>query len=343
MKFTNPPPSIGEGKDIRKILVLKGDHLGDLMLAVPAVDSVKRAFPDASITLASSKQGESLYRALKLIDEHILFSSPGLVGYPIGSYARLIRKIRSERFDLIINFRHDFRDILISQFLGGRFLCTYDHKGVGLLADFRALPGSETKYEAENNLNLVSMMGIEKSIYKVPLDQKAEKYIKKKCDNGRWIVLHPFSRTPAKQWPISNFSHLAALLSEADYHVACVGGKSDRAKSTELLKDCKRSVDFTGRISFEQLFSLLHMSIAFIGIDSFVMHAAKATDTNGLAIFSGTNRQIRWAPAGFSIVNNPVDCAPCGLENCTVQGHPCLTEITVERVMENFKNLVAGE
>lgn len=343
MNSQDSPSAFWNERDIRKILVLKGDHLGDLMLAAPAVYSIKAAFPKALITLASFSHGESLYSSMGLIANHVLYSSPGLQGYPSNRYFQFIKKMRSEKFDLIVNFRHDFRDILLAQVLGGKVLCTYDHKGTGSLADFKLKPDSDSKYEADNHLDLVSAMGIQKIRLNIPEDKQAEQYIRSKCGNHRWVVLHPFARTQAKQWSFEKFSHLIHLISNAGYRVACVGGNSDRSISEELLGNLQDVENFTGRLPFEKLFSLLKRADAFIGIDSFVAHAAQATKTKGLVIFSGTSKVKKWAPPEFLVAGNTVECAPCGLEQCKIPEHPCLAEISVENVMEKFLRLTGGE
>lgn len=319
---------------IASILVLKADHLGDLMTAAPAVRSLANHFPQARITLAGSNTGADLYRALGLIHDAIGLAGPSIRVPSWRGLFRIASVIRRQKFDLVVNFRHDIHDIIFAFMCKGRFLCTYDHKGLGALATHPGQAPLEDVYEAENHLRLVRNLGVEPVPLDVPPDSAAEKRVAMLLGQGRWTVLHPVARTPAKQWPMSAFAELAKRLVDRGMQVVCVGDVEDRGPCEAVLGGLAGSLNLAGRLSFSELFALLRKANNFVGVDSFVMHAAHAIDLPAVAIFSGTNLSKRWAPPSVRVIANPVPCAPCHLERCNVDGHPCLVSLPVDRVIE---------
>ena len=338
MKGARPLNEIADS--IRSIMVLKADHLGDLMLAAPAAFSLKKVFERAKIVLAGTRQGARLYRTLGLIDDEIFIEGPSVKRRALHSIIGDIMKIRRMRFDLVVNMRHDFRDILFTSALKGRYLCTYDHKGLGRLATHVAPPPDDNRYERENHLRLVEILGVKSAPFVVPEDPNAAESVRQRFGGERYVVLHPVARTPAKQWPLERFRELALALEEKELRVACVGGPEDEELCGQAIAGIDGARNLAGELSFTELFALLRKAEGFAGVDSFVMHAAAAVGLPGVAIFSGTNVQSRWAPPEMSVVSHATDCAPCRLENCNVAGHPCMNEIDVKFVVEAMEGIL---
>ena len=310
---------------VRSVLIVKTDHLGDLMTAAPAVYAIRKIFTSARITLAGTTQGAKLYRALGLIDDEVTLDDSSRTW-------KRITTIRALRFDLVVNLRHDFRDILFASILKGEFYCTYDHKGLGAAATHPEKPPSEDVYESENHLSLVSALGVPPLEFEVPIDPAADIAIRKRLGNKKWAVLHPIARTAAKQWPIANFKSLVDRLDMHGVSCVCVGAREDRDACARVLGDRNRGLNLAGDLSFAELFALQKHAAMFVGVDSFVMHAAYFCGLAGVAIFSGTNSPVRWAPPGMIVVRNIVPCEPCRRDDCNVTGHPCLDDLTVDQV-----------
>ena len=319
--------------EIRSILVYKPDHLGDLLLAAPAVAALKEAFPAATITLAARKQGHALYGRFGLVDDFVPFDGVSLGADNALAIASFLGNIRRRRFDLVVNLRHDFREILFAQSLGERFLCTYNHRDLAVSATYAVTPSVDC-YEAENHLALVATLGAKAARWAIPVSDAAQKKAQHLLGKERWIVLHPAARTAAKQWPIESFAMLARKLRRREYAIACVGDRSDRDRCAPLLESRNVDLDLVGKASFDEMFAVMSGASLFIGIDSFPMHAAYFCGTPQVAVFSGTNRPDRWAPPGCTVIQNPMPCTPCALETCKQLGHPCMRGISVDRVFE---------
>jgi ADP-heptose:LPS heptosyltransferase len=330
------PKNVQPPTDIRSILILKSDHLGDLMLAAPAVHSLRVAFPDAKITLAGSKKGGELFRELGLV--HTAISIPPISTAPLklGSLARAIVRLRKIQYDLVVNLRHDFRDIWFATMLKGRYLCSYDHRGLGFLASHIGPAPLPDRYEAENHLAVIKTLGVEPRAWNVPDDiEPGDSFFEHpESQDKPWLVIHPVARTRAKNWPVERFAQVCANMTERGYFPICVGDEQDQSVCAKVLEQAGAGANLAGRLSFGRLFGLLKSAALFVGVDSFVMHAAAAVDLPGVAVFSGTNRAARWAPPNIEIVSASVDCAPCGLTDCDRFDHKCMENIPAEAVIQ---------
>lgn len=327
-------------EDVKSVLILKADHLGDLMLAAQAVASIRAAFPDAKFTLASGREGGELYRALSLVDETIQIEGPSIRGNSMFRGLNDIRKIRGEKFDLVVNLRHDFRDIIFASMLKGKYFCSYDHKGLAFNATHKIPAPDPNLYEAQNHLKCVDALKIKAVNWRPPAFSHDESDPRRITGREKIAVIHPSARTPAKQWSVDRFASLAGKLDEAGFGVVCIGSERDGELCGRVINSISDGANLAGRIDFKQMFAVLQRADLFVGVDSFVMHAAAACSVPGVAIFSGTNISARWAPPGIRVVKNPVPCAPCSLENCNVDGHPCLEGITVTMVKDSVNMVV---
>jgi len=326
--------------NIKNILILKGDHLGDLILCAPAVFAVRNAFPDSKITLAADSKGMELYKTLNLIDEGLLYKSPSIIMRNLLILIREIRDIRKIKYDLVINFRHDFRDILFSCALKKGFLATYNHKKLAIRADFRYTPSEPDEYEGENHLKLIDSLGIKRVKYQPKVDQSAAEWVNDNIGNDSFGVIHGVAGAGAKLWPREYFNKVAMAFSDFNLRPICVGEKEDIDLCQDIINHCPDGINLAGKLNFHNLFTLLSKAKIFVGLDSFIMHCAHMFNVPGVAIFSGTNVVSKWAPPSIKTIHHDVECAPCGLKTCNVADHPCMSAITADDVISKIEKLM---
>lgn len=329
------PPSPPEWTSLRSVLIHKPDHLGDALSAAPAVAALRRLAPQARFSAAMTAGPGAFWTALGLADEVIPLSGPDWwAGDERGRY---VAECRSRRFDLIVNLRHDVRDILSLSLLGGRAVCTTTHRGVGLWHRYAAWPPSPTRHEIDNHLRTVAVMGVRESF-----TPGAFRRASATPAPSRRVVFHPFSRTPAKTWPAFRAEHFLRLMAEAGIDVTLIGGSEHRAESERWARDGCVFIDRVGAMEPAALFDLVAGTNLFIGVDSGPGHIAPLVGAPILTIASGTNEGRRFMPWGAEIVRHHVVCAPCRRETCPVDGHPCMTGVAAERVAEAALRLLGA-
>ena len=153
-----------------------------------------------------------------------------------------------------------------------------------------------------------------------------------------FITLHPDAGTPAKRWPLENWLELIhRLLYELPekVHLVLVGANKDLDSYFGSRALSKRVHSTIGKTSLGQLETVLHRSRGLITMDSGPGHIAAALEKPVWVLWAGVARKERWKPRGKDvfILENRVDCAPCIRFVCPLDDHPCLTGLTVEKVV----------
>ena len=103
-----------------------------------------------------------------------------------------------------------------------------------------------------------------------------------------------------------------------------------------------RLINLTGKTSLRELLLLCGRFKFFIGPDSGPSHIASSLGIPTVFLYSGSNDFNVWRPLAenATVLRNPVPCAPCGLEVCNVQGHPCMSGITPQSVLDILEKQV---
>ena len=328
---------------MKRIWVHKPDHLGDAVLARPALHTLHQAWPDALIRVACHPAAAPLLAADGFAA--LPWDSPFLGG--AGSLRDYRRSLRDFAPDLIVNLRHDFRDILFCLALGARRLGTYDHRGLAGLAAHAGPPPREDVGEADNHVALLQAT-LKLDPVKPPPLQPTTSARKKAAaawaqleGDGPKIALHVAARTSAKCWPLAHWRELIAVLQkQSPVRLALLGEAADGEINRAIADDNKHVADWSGRFDLDETAAVIAQGDLLIGVDSGPGHIAKAVGTPVLSLMSGANSTVRWAPDPATALAEPVDCAPCHRERCPVAGHPCLRGITHARVVAAVEGLV---
>jgi ADP-heptose:LPS heptosyltransferase len=328
-----------DNRKIRRIWVHKPDHLGDALLARPALAALHAAFPEAEIVFACQPLVEPLLAGDVLGYRTHPWNSSFLGGDE--SCRRYRSAVRHWSPDLLVNFRHDVRDILLCLACRPRYLVTYDHEGTGRLATHPGRPPDDAKPESDNHLALLSeTLGVKP----VPTPLLPLASAVRKAAAAAWaalpgdgprILLHAAARTPAKLWPTAHWRALLAPLAEQTRgRLAFIGSGADRVFNQLILRGMEdKAVDWSGRFDLAETAALLAGADLLIGVDSGPGHLAKAVGTKVISLMSGTNATMRWAPDPARALLHPVACAPCRKERCPVGGHPCLRDLSPAEVL----------
>ncbi len=161
------------------------------------------------------------------------------------------------------------------------------------------------------------------------------------------VVLHIGAGMSAKRWPAEHWRELACrLIYTYDARVALVGGREDASAAQEVLgkRELPSTLNWVGQLNVVELAALLQVADLFIGADSGPAHLAAAVQTPVVALFSGTNDPRQWKPCGerVAVVRHETQCSPCHRERCPWGDHPCMSQLTPERVMRRLATIDAS-
>ena len=353
--------------EIKRILVVKVDHIGDFVTAIPAIRRLKQIFPGASIHVLAGRAARALAEFEDCIDEFIEFeffhavSGLGQKDISEEEYEDLRDRLRPYRFDIAVDLRKhlDTRDVL--RYTPARFLAGYDYMGQFPFLDI-SLEWEGDKHlmrkrshVTDDLINLVEAIGTAGTTDRTRLNMVAPSsgapeflpdYAKALFDRPV-VAVHPGVGNVMRQWPAEHFASLVDLMVEKNaVNVVLIGGPEERELAEEVQGQVihrEAVVSLVGRTSLRQLPELLSACALYVGNNSGPKHIAAALGVPTIGIHSGVVDAVEWGPIGARAVavRRNMTCSPCYLarpQDCP-RGFACmrgLEPIAVQEVAETF-------
>lgn len=292
----------------KNILVINTMHIGDLMLVTPALRTLRTNFPKAHIALLTDKSLGDLVRVNENLDECILIDKHGK-DKGIGALWRLISEIRRRHFDLVINFHRNERASAIAAFSGGTKIVGYSQPFFSHFFDCHMpnlamadTPKDKVKHQVESHLDVLRQAvgckeiddrGLE--MWLPPEEEaKAEALWEKEfAPEDKVIAFNIGASWLTKRWIDSYFAECADRLIRRGYHIAFLGGPTDKEIVDTCIglmkeKDSDKVHVFTGKVSLTVLAGLLRRSALLITTDSGPMHVGVAMNVPVVTMFGAS-------------------------------------------------------
>ncbi len=338
-------------KKPQKILIRGVNWVGDTVLTLPSIKSIRRAFPGARISLLVKPLVADIFKENPDIDEIIVYAD-GFRG--LAGRLRLAKMLRRKRFDLAILLQNAFDAALIAWLSGIPERIGYSRDARGfLLTRAIPLPGDILKqHQVYYYLNLLKSAGIETS--------DEEPYISITADERKRAGELLASQFPgaglplvgispgatygsAKRWLPERFAELiSGIINELNGRVIIFGGRREVEIANEIIalvrdrnpQHADRLLLMSGKTGLREAAALIAACDAFVSNDSGLMHAASALLVPVIAIFGSTDKTATgpFGP-GHKIIIKELPCAPCMKRECP-EGHlKCMTGITSGEVL----------
>lgn len=344
------------------ILIVQLGPLAEVLHALPAVEALRSALPDARLVWAVDEAQAEIPRALESIDE--------VLACPRGHWLRSIqfaRHLRRTTWDIAIDFQGTWRGGLVTRLSRARRrigyvpslelahlfynepvpLETFDRHAVerylGLAAHLgAAVPPAIDRPYLLDAAPAASAAPPRRSTIGASDDDRAavDTWCARRGFDARrdqLVVLNPHSHRPAHRWPSEKFTLLARrLLRSPGVRVALVGGAGSRAACDEVaapLGDAVWRAD--GRFGPVALSVLLSRASLVVSGDSGPLHLAVAVGTPVVGLF-GASHPLRTGPyaSDARVLERHLHCSPCFARRCPLKYDPplCMDEISVDRV-----------
>jgi ADP-heptose:LPS heptosyltransferase/GT2 family glycosyltransferase len=323
--------------DIRRVLAMKLDHIGDFFTAVPALRRLRGLFPRARITLLGSPGLRGFAVAIDAVDDFIGFeffharSGLGQKALEGNELDALTARLAPEHFDLAIDLRKhlDTREIL--RCTGARLLAGFDHLGqfpwLDVALEWEGDRGMHPKrsHVGDDLLNLIEAIGTASSPDRSMIPATAEDTLDFLPEDARnWfdrpvVCVHPGVGNVMRQWPAAHFGRLIdRLVENHGVRVVLIGGGDEQALGEEVLADVTAEdsvLSLIGRVPLGELPRLLARCGLFVGNNSGPKHIAAALGVPTVGIHSGVVDATEWAPLGprAVAVRRSMACSPCYL------------------------------
>ena len=261
-----------------KVLIIKPSSLGDVIHSLRVVNQIKVIVPDMSIHWVIKKGLEEIISKCGLVDKVLIFNR----GKGLGSYLRLIKSIRSENYDYVIDLQGLLRSGLLAATTkavhkigraDGREFSTFFYRKIGYS-------------KPSKNIHAIEILKEFLKVFKVnDFDQDLPLTFSSEAKNEfnlthKAVILFPESRRKEKEWPF--FKELAdKLKSEFELNVYISGVKRT--------KNFHGHSDLRGKVSLGHLPFLIKSASLVISNDSAPLHIASAQDIKVIGLFGPTS------------------------------------------------------
>jgi len=356
-----------ESTETQKILLIRPDHLGDVLFTTPALRLLRSTFPQASITYMVGEWSKEIVKNNPNIDEIITCPFPWFTRQPkrspVAPYLLLLREARCLRtydFDLAINLRFDFS--------WGAMLAYY--AGIPQRVGFnireckpflsRAIPYLPDRHEVEQNLLLVrECIGAEMGntapdgtaleFRTTPDDEAfAESRLASILCQRPIIAIHPGAGAAAKLWTSEGFAQVADTLAQRyGARIILTGSAAEQSLVQEVAGQMINSPLIITDATLSQLAAVFRRCDLAIGVDSGAMHLAVAMGTPSVHLY-GPVSDSAFGPWGDKarhvVVKSDLPCIPCNrldYEPQELDEHLCVRAIPAEQVLAAAEKVLA--
>ena len=349
--------------DLRRALVVKLRHHGDVLLASPVFKVLKNHAPTLEIdalVYADTAQMLTLHPSIDQV--HGIdrgWKDSGFLAQAGAEWA-LLRTLQRRRYDLLLHLTEHPRGAWLARALRPRFAVApkLAHRGRFWRTSFTHLyaqPSNARRHTVERNLDALRRIGLypnesERRLVLVPGPEAEVRIMtllkKHGLDADGFIHIHPSSRWMFKCWPAEKTVQLISRLQAAGRRVVLTAAPDRHEMQLVQAINARLNSPVTnlaGQLSLKELAALTARARVFIGVDSAPMHVAAAMQTPTVALF-GPSGELEWRPwqvAHFVIASDHHPCRPCGIDGCGGgKVSECLTTLPVEPVLEAVNDLL---
>ena len=333
---------------VRKILVIGGGGIGDVIMKIPVFAHLRKRFPAAEIVFFTSPgPSYEMVRGRPDIDRIITLEGREAMGLGgLRQTLACLRRLRRERFDMTITTHYgiSFRGALFSYLLGAPIRVGFDRAGRGLLYNLRVrVANPQGRHAVDWNLDLARALGIkvakaELSIALSPEDRVfASAFLRERNagEDALLVGIFPGSKRISRLWPGGRFAEVADRLSDLyRCRIMLIGGEREREAIGEIRSKMRHEPILAVGQGIRETAALIERCGLMISTDSGPMHIAAAVKTPVVALF-GPETPVRVRPYSerAAVVRHDVPCSPCHDYGCKLGTMACMDAITVDDVL----------
>lgn len=298
--------------NIKKIAILRALQLGDMLCMIPAVRAIKKAYPDAAITLLGLPGKEDFVaRFSHYFSNFIAF--PGWPGLPEQKVipsraAHFLLHAQQQQFDLVLQMQGSGTHTNdLCYLLGGRV--TAGLRAAGVWAPDEALFPlmTESDHEILRLLKIVHALGIPSDGTALEFPVSAAEYAQGgrimnllQLQPRKYVCIHPGARDPRRRWPAASFAAMGDALAAMGLTILITGAEEERTLTRSVAEQMQYPatdlVAQAGQTSIGEMAALIQQSAALLSNDTGVSHIAAALSVPSVIIFSPYSDPARWAP-----------------------------------------------
>ena len=347
--------SIHIEKSSPSILVIRLKALGDIVLSMPLLNSLRRTFPESRIDYLCLKgYGEALDGNPDT--DRVIEFDKGML-----SQARVMLELRKRKYDLVLDLISSPRSAVITFFTGADIRVGMD-VGRHNFCYHKVLPRTIERdgkiikvYTMDANREIARILNLEPDTlansgdrYQIGFppsesgNQWAEEFLAPVAPEAEgFIGVVPGAKYQAKGWPEDKFVDFISLLTEkTGYIPVLIWGPGEEDIADYIAERAEKTLS-PPLIGISKLGALIRRMDCVVGVDSGPKHLAVVQGVPTVTLFGPTDPRI-WDPDSeiHKVIRKDLDCSPCGLTECSFQ--ECMNGIGADQLFEEIRNLLRG-
>jgi len=347
-------------RGVRRLLAVRVDNLGDVLMTTPALAAAAQSLPGVEITLLGGPRSGALAPHLSMVREIIPARVPWMPGEGDPAHEHmLIERLADGRFDAAVIFT-----VCTQSALPAAMLCRLAgvplrlahvrENPYGLLSDW--VPESDlvlddARHEVRRQLDLVGHVGWHATDERLRfrLRQPDVARIDAWLD-GEWmepgerplVVVHVGATAPSRRWPAERFGQVADVLAYEQGARIVFTGAVDEAGLVANARACMKqpSHSLVGRLTLGQLGALIARADLLVGNNSGPAHLAAALGSPVVDVYALTNPQHTPWQVPSRVLSRDVDCRGCLKSRCPQGHHRCIADIAPEEAVDAALSLL---
>jgi ADP-heptose:LPS heptosyltransferase len=332
--------------DVKNILFFKVGSIGDSIITLPTIASIKNSYPNIDITILANNGKENLVSIENLIDKSYI---KDFINYTGKSKLELLKMLKNTKYDLVIDLTQPssllrtVRNMIIFRLSG-------IYKGIGWnISELSFLRKQQDNYnmvgsELEKYLSYLKLYNINTEIFFILgiTNKEINKIDSLLCSNNlqekTLIAFVVGSNRSTTLWPIEYYDKVIKYVVEkTNFTPLIIGGKEDNILVDKLEQ---KVVNFCGKLTPLESAEVLKRCVLTVSNDTGPMHLSYAVGTKVISIFSNRGFQGKWYPPkelGIVLRDDDVECRLCYRETC--EHLSCLKNIKPENIINKIKEL----
>lgn len=333
--------------NFHRILIVRTDRIGDVILTLPMARVLKNKFPDAAITMLIQPYTADLVENDKNVDQVLFYKKDNKV----ISMFDLVRMIQDRKFDIVFHAHPRFRIALLTWLAGIPIRVGTGYRWFSFLFNNKLYEHRKDArfHELEYNLHLLKNIGwsLDQVDIRPTIDVAPETLEKVQCglkefgirSDNKLVILHPGSGGSARDWNPKNFGFLGKLLSELpNIKIIVTGSQNEHHVVGEVVsKIGDAATPFVDRVSLKEYCALAKLASLFISNSTGPIHIAAGVGTPVIGFYSHINAisAARWGPYTEKKVIFVPEDKPQNCKKCLRKKYcECMDSISVEKVFQ---------
>ncbi len=324
-----------EWTEAEKILVMRLDNIGDVIMTSPVLRAIKENLPHSHLTLMASPGGAQAASLLPWVDEvlpwRVLWQDLGKLEFNPAREWELVTTLGDRGFDAVIiltSFSQSPHPAGLISTLAGIPLRLGESKDSGDVLTTEVSAAPDQVHQVERSLRLIESIGFSVSdrSLAIQIPVRAENSARDLLhdyglgDKSPYLLWNPWTSCPSRNYDPDRFATATHQLAEVTgWPVVVIGVAKDRDRTQPLLAALGRQgIDLIGKTSLAEMAALVAGARLLLTNNTSTMHLADATRTPSVILFAGTEYESQWRPrhGPSRLLRQPTPCTPCYAFTC---------------------------